>query len=149
MRMREDRGGGRHIALASGAAGCRSSAHGTPATTRAAPRGDATVLTYVAAAPSGTKLQVTIPDGANAAEARQLVGTTGQLAFYDWETNVVGPDGRTAPTNQDVTGSQNAGSPRPRRTSRTCRSGRARPANAAHCAASVTGRLAVCCLFRG
>jgi SecD/SecF fusion protein len=60
---------------------------------------------------SGTRLQVTIPDGPNARTARQEVGTTARLAFYDWETNVVGYDGRTAPTDGNVTGAESAGQP--------------------------------------
>jgi SecD/SecF fusion protein len=60
---------------------------------------------------AGGRIEVSIPDGRNAAIARQQVGTTGKLVFYDWETNVVGPDGRTAPHDQDVTGGVPAGQP--------------------------------------
>jgi SecD/SecF fusion protein len=57
------------------------------------------------------QIEVSLPDVRNADEAQQQVGTTAQLAFYDWEKNVIGPDGKTAPTDQNVTGGQNAGNP--------------------------------------
>jgi SecD/SecF fusion protein len=57
------------------------------------------------------QIVVSLPDVKNANEAQQQVGTTAQLAFYDWEKNVIGPDGKTAPTDQNVTGGQSAGNP--------------------------------------
>ena len=60
---------------------------------------------------SGSRVVATIPDGRNARSARQLVGVTARLVFYDWEANVVGPNGRTAPTDADVTGGVSAGQP--------------------------------------
>jgi SecD/SecF fusion protein len=60
---------------------------------------------------AGGRIEVTIPDSRNARAAQQQVGTPGRLALYDWETNVVGPDDRTAPDNAAVTGGQSAGTP--------------------------------------
>src|SRR3954468_1965480 len=37
---------------------------------------------------------VGLPGVKNAARAEQQVGTTAQLQFYDWEPNVIGPDGK-------------------------------------------------------
>jgi SecD/SecF fusion protein len=55
------------------------------------------------------QIDVSLPDVKNAKEAEEQVGTTAQLAFYDWETNVIGPDGRPAPDEQGVTGGPAAG----------------------------------------
>ena len=38
------------------------------------------------------------------AEAARAVTGTGRLYFYDWEPNVIGPDGKPAPTEGTVTG---------------------------------------------
>ena len=41
---------------------------------------------------------------ATRARAEDEVGKTAQLYFYDWEPNVIGPDGKPAPTEATVTG---------------------------------------------
>lgn len=61
------------------------------------------------AAIGNQQIQVSLPDVTDAERAIRLVGSTAQLYFYDWEQNVVGPDGRPDPTNFDVTGGPNAG----------------------------------------
>lgn len=58
------------------------------------------------------QIDVSLPSIDNPDEARNRVGTTAQLAFYDWETNVVGPDGKPVPTDQSVTGGSSAASAR-------------------------------------
>jgi SecD/SecF fusion protein len=55
------------------------------------------------------EIDVALPDVSNAARAEQEVGKTAQLYFYDWEPNVIGPDGNPAPSEQAVTGGANAG----------------------------------------
>src|SRR3954469_3794730 len=57
------------------------------------------------------QIQVALPDVKNASEAQNQVGTTAQMFFYDWEPNVVGPDGKPAPQDPQVTGGQSAGQP--------------------------------------
>src|SRR4051794_18849048 len=57
------------------------------------------------------QIQVALPDVKNASEAQNQVGTTAQMFFYDWEPNVVGPDGKPAPQDPQVTGGQAAGQP--------------------------------------
>src|SRR4051812_19346624 len=57
------------------------------------------------------QVQVALPDVKNASEAQNQVGTTAQMYFYDWEPNVVGPDGRPQPQDPAVTGGQAAGQP--------------------------------------
>jgi SecD/SecF fusion protein len=57
------------------------------------------------------QIEVSLPDVKNADDAQAQVGTTAQLAFYDWERNVIGPDGRTSPGDANVTGGGSAGSP--------------------------------------
>lgn len=39
------------------------------------------------------QLSVSLPDIANPAKAERQVGKVAQLYFYDWEPNVIGPDG--------------------------------------------------------
>src|SRR5881392_4248958 len=39
------------------------------------------------------QIDVGLPGVKNAARAESQVGTTAQLQFYDWEPNVIGPDG--------------------------------------------------------
>ncbi len=59
---------------------------------------------------SGEKeINVALPEVTNAARAQAEVGRTAQLYFYDWEPNVIGPDGKPAPTEATVTGGQAAG----------------------------------------
>jgi SecD/SecF fusion protein len=55
------------------------------------------------------EIDVALPNVSNAARAEQEVGKTAQLFFYDWEPNVIGPDGNPAPSEQTVTGGANAG----------------------------------------
>jgi SecD/SecF fusion protein len=57
------------------------------------------------------QIDVALPDVTNAARAAQQVGTTAQMFFYDWEPNVLGPNCKPDPTNQNVTGGQAAGQP--------------------------------------
>jgi SecD/SecF fusion protein len=57
----------------------------------------------------GNQINVALPDVSNLQQAIKQVGTVAQLAFYDWEPNVIGPDGRPDPENPAVTGGQNAG----------------------------------------
>ena len=57
----------------------------------------------------GDQINVALPDVSNLQEAIKQVGTVAQLAFYDWEPNVIGADGRPDPENPAVTGGQNAG----------------------------------------
>ena len=52
---------------------------------------------------------VNLPAVQNATEAEKQVGTVAQMYFYDWEPNVIGPDGRPDPTNATVTGGPSAG----------------------------------------
>ncbi len=57
------------------------------------------------------EITVALPDVSNAARAEAEVGRTAQLYFYDWEPNVIGPNGKPAgPTETTVTGGQAAGS---------------------------------------
>ncbi len=58
------------------------------------------------------QIDVSLPAIDNPDEARNRVGTTAQLAFYDWETNVVGPDGEPVPTDPAITGGSAAASAR-------------------------------------
>jgi SecD/SecF fusion protein len=56
---------------------------------------------------SGTnEVTVGLPNVTNAQRAQQQVGKTAQLFFYDWEPNVIGPNGQPAPTEPHVTGGQ-------------------------------------------
>lgn len=41
--------------------------------------------------------------------AATALARTGALAFYDWEPNVIGPSGRPAPSDPEVTGGPSAG----------------------------------------
>jgi SecD/SecF fusion protein len=56
------------------------------------------------------EIAVSLPDVTNAARAQEQVGKTAQLFFYDWEPNVIGPEGKPAPTESTVTGDPNPGS---------------------------------------
>ncbi len=58
-----------------------------------------------------TQISVGLPDVENAGEAVDQVGQVAQLFFYDWEPNVIGPDGRPAPQDPEVTGGSTAGQP--------------------------------------
>jgi SecD/SecF fusion protein len=48
------------------------------------------------------QIDVGLPDVTNPQEAADTVGSTAQMAFYDWEANVVGPDGVIDPTNPEI-----------------------------------------------
>jgi SecD/SecF fusion protein len=50
------------------------------------------------------EIDVALPDVTNASRAQDEVGKTAQLYFYDWEPNVIGPNGQPAPTDGTVTG---------------------------------------------
>jgi SecD/SecF fusion protein len=56
------------------------------------------------------EIDVALPNVTDVARAEQEVGKTAQLFFYDWEPNVIGPEGKPAPTESTVTGGPNAGS---------------------------------------
>ncbi len=55
------------------------------------------------------QIDVSLPDVKNADEAANQVGTTAQMYFYDWETNVLDANCKTAPSDQNVTGGSSAG----------------------------------------
>ena len=55
------------------------------------------------------QISVGLPDVENADEAVDQVGQVAQLAFYDWEPNVIGPSGKPEPGNPEVTGGPSAG----------------------------------------
>ena len=55
------------------------------------------------------QISVALPDVDDQEEAVDQVGQVAQLAFYDWETNVIGPDGEPAPEDPEVHGGANAG----------------------------------------
>jgi SecD/SecF fusion protein len=55
------------------------------------------------------EIVVALPNVSNAARAEQEVGKTAQLYFYDWEPNVIGSEGKPAPTEATATGGANAG----------------------------------------
>jgi SecD/SecF fusion protein len=55
------------------------------------------------------QIDVALPDVSNAQRAQEQVGRTAQMFFYDWEPNVIGPDGKPAgPNEPTVTGGSNA-----------------------------------------
>ncbi len=56
------------------------------------------------------QINVALPDVADQDEAIEQVGQVAELAFYDWEVNVLGPDGRPEPDDATVTGGPSAGS---------------------------------------
>jgi SecD/SecF fusion protein len=56
------------------------------------------------------QVSIALPAVKNLQQAIDQVGTVAQLAFYDWEINVIGPNGRTQPDNTAVTGGPSAGS---------------------------------------
>ena len=56
------------------------------------------------------QIDVSLPNVTNADQAAAQVGKTAQLYFYDWETNVLGPGCKPAPTDAEVTGGSSAGS---------------------------------------
>ncbi len=70
------------------------------------------------------QIDVSLPDVKNADEAANQVGTTAQMYFYDWETNVLGANCKPAPADANVTGGSSAGTGR--RGDRLLRRGHAR-----------------------
>ncbi len=56
-----------------------------------------------------TQLSVALPAVSNLGEAIRQVGTVAQLAFYDWEPVVIGPEGKPEPDDPTVTGGRNPG----------------------------------------
>jgi SecD/SecF fusion protein len=54
------------------------------------------------------EVDVSLPDVSNARRAQEQVGKTAQLHFYDWEPNVIGPEGTPAPTDHSATGGPEA-----------------------------------------
>jgi SecD/SecF fusion protein len=59
------------------------------------------------------EIDVALPDVSSIQKAENEVGKTAQLYFYDWEPNVIGAEGKPAPTEGAVTGDstlQGAGS---------------------------------------
>ena len=65
----------------------------------------------VAAAAAGGTLTVDVPRAARLSERAGSAGLfgVGRLAIYDWEANVIGPDGAPAPGDPSVTGGPEAG----------------------------------------
>src|SRR3954454_4095460 len=57
------------------------------------------------------QIDVSLPDVKNADQAQQQVGTTAQLAFYDWEKSLLGKDGKPHPDDPNLTGGTTAGQP--------------------------------------
>ena len=55
------------------------------------------------------EITVALADVSNLALGEEQVGKTAQLDFYDWEPNVIGPEGKPAPSDATVTGGPNAG----------------------------------------
>src|ERR1700730_17867593 len=55
------------------------------------------------------EILVALPDVISTARAEKEVGKTAQLYFYDWEPNVIGPNGTPAPSEGTVTGDNSGG----------------------------------------
>src|SRR5512133_1546972 len=55
------------------------------------------------------QIDVSLPDVKNADEAASQVGTTAQMFFYDWETNVLGANCKPGLQDANVTGGPSAG----------------------------------------
>src|SRR4029079_5736606 len=55
------------------------------------------------------QIDVSLPDVKNADEAANQVGTTAQMYFYDWETNVLDANCKAAPADANVTGGSAGG----------------------------------------
>jgi SecD/SecF fusion protein len=60
---------------------------------------------------TGATVRVTVPATTKSAVGGDAIGQPGRLAFYDWERNVIGPDGKPAPLDPTVTGGSSAGAP--------------------------------------
>ncbi len=50
------------------------------------------------------EIDVSLPAVSNARRAQEQVGKVAQLHFYDWEPNVIGPEGQPAPSSRAATG---------------------------------------------
>ena len=62
-------------------------------------------MTAVAICSSGNdQIVVALPAVKNADRAKAIVGKTARLFFYDWEANVIGPNGKPDPSNGAITG---------------------------------------------
>lgn len=57
------------------------------------------------------QISIALPGFSDSQRAQDLVGRTARLYFYDWETNVIGPDGQPAPDDPEVTGGTNPSGP--------------------------------------
>src|SRR3954467_12402251 len=57
------------------------------------------------------QLVVSLPDVKNQQRAIDQVGTTAQMFFYDWETNVLGEGCKPKPTDTSTTGGPSSGQP--------------------------------------
>lgn len=57
------------------------------------------------------QISIALPGFSDSQRAQDLVGRTARLYFYDWETNVIGPDGKPAPDDTEVTGGANPAGP--------------------------------------
>lgn len=55
------------------------------------------------------EITVTLPGASTARLAHEQLSRTAQLLFYDWEPNVIGREGKPAPTETKATGGPNAG----------------------------------------
>ncbi len=56
------------------------------------------------------EIVVALPNVSDSGRAEAQVGKTALLYFYDWEPNVIGPDGKPAPSESTVTGGEQAAS---------------------------------------
>jgi SecD/SecF fusion protein len=56
------------------------------------------------------EISVALPEVKNVKRAEDEVGNPAQLYFYDWEPNVIGPNGKPAPNEPTVTGGARAAS---------------------------------------
>lgn len=52
------------------------------------------------------QISVELPDVGNVQLAQEIIDQTAQLYFYDWEPNVVGPNGTTGPNSGAMTGGE-------------------------------------------
>src|SRR3954468_7766133 len=71
------------------------------------------------------QIDVGLPGVKNAARAESQVGTTAQLQFYDWEPNVIGPDGK--PLGEHATDYSAANTPIPSLLDAVKRASKAKP----------------------
>lgn len=64
---------------------------------------------WTIARPGRDRISVTVPDRATADRVKGTLAARGRLAYYDWEADVLGTDGRPHPRDAAVTGAQAAG----------------------------------------